>query len=302
MIVNILGSGAVGMLLAHQLSKKGIEVQLVRTSITDFSKKPVEITVEGQNSSIETSIIDMVSLNYLSSLEGIVVITTKSYANEKLSKKLSKINSKIPVIIMQNGLNVEKPYISQGFENVLRCVPYITSQVQSDFKIKYRSVKPSPIGMIIGHYPMDSIIETLTTPEFEFEHSDKIVTLVWEKVILNSIFNSLCPLLDVDNGIFVRDEDVYTLASEITHEIAQVAKTEDVIIDEQFILDQVKFISNASTGQLISTLQDLQNGRETEINSLNIAVSELAKDYNLEVPKTKILGDLIKLKSKIHSG
>ena len=105
--------------------------------------------------------------------------------------------------------------------------------------------------------------------------------------------------MNVDNGIFVRDEEVFNLAKEITHEIAMVAKSKKIIIDEEYILEQVKFISNASSGQLISTLQDIQNGRETEIDSLNLAISTLANENNLHTPKTKILGDLIKIKSRI---
>lgn len=52
-------------------------------------------------------------------------------------------------------------------------------------------------------------------------------------------------------------------------------------------------------GQLISTLQDINSGRRTEIESLNLEIAAVAARLNpaIETEKTKLLGDLILIKS-----
>jgi 2-dehydropantoate 2-reductase len=48
-------------------------------------------------------------------------------------------------------------------------------------------------------------------------------------------------------------------------------------------------------------LQDIKNKRETEIETLNFAIVNVAKKLNKEhmVTETKLLGELIKLKSEL---
>ena len=40
---------------------------------------------------------------------------------------------------------------------------------------------------------------------FPFRTEEQIERKVWKKAILNAVFNSICPLLGIDNGIFVCD-------------------------------------------------------------------------------------------------
>ena len=67
------------------------------------------------------------------------------------------------------------------------------------------------------------------------------------------------------------------------------------------VVESLLLISKFSDGQLISTLQDIRNGRKTEIETLNFAIVNMAKALNKEnaVRETRLLGELTKLKSEI---
>jgi len=60
-------------------------------------------------------------------------------------------------------------------------------------------------------------------------------------------------------------------------------------------------ISEISTGQLISTLQDLNNKRKTEIEFLNLEIARIAKTHNQrsQIKITELLGKLIRIKSTL---
>lgn len=300
--VYILGSGAIGMLLAGKLKASGKDVILIRTSVDNFPKKNVAIEIEDNNSLINKYNIPMQSLNEIEEFSGIIVITAKTYANEKIASKLAKSKIDGPIIIMQNGLNVEKSYLKHNLSNIYRVVLFVTSQVIGDFKVRFKPVKASLIGSINGKESLlKDIAEFISTENFEFKDVKNIETLAWEKTILNSIFNSICPLLEIDNGIFQRDKEVLALATELVDEILSVTNQLKLSIDRSSLIEQIIFISKASNGQLISTLQDIHNKRQTEIHSLNLAVSQIASGLNppIDVHRTEILGKLVKIKSKL---
>ncbi len=75
-----------------------------------------------------------------------------------------------------------------------------------------------------------------------------------------------------------------------------------ITLDENEIMQQVLNISEISAGQLISTLQDLNQKRKTEISSLNLEIAKIAKKYGLDsqIEKTELLGNLIKIKSVLE--
>ncbi len=105
----------------------------------------------------------------------------------------------------------------------------------------------------------------------------------------------------MDNGIFYRDQVVAEIALEIIEETVEVTKRIGLSLDAKSLMEQLLTISEKSDGQLISTLQDLKNGRETEIDSLNLEIARIAGAMTpkIAVSKTKILGELISSKSRI---
>ncbi|MFW9768605.1 MAG: ketopantoate reductase family protein, partial [Candidatus Thorarchaeota archaeon] len=145
------------------------------------------------------------------------------------------------------------------------------------------------------------IVEVLNTPGFPFSTENNIQEKIWQKAILNSVFNSICPLLEVDNGIFHRNDEVTQIALEIMEECIEVAAGIGIKLDIEQLKQQMLTISKRADGQYISTLQDILNGRQTEIDSMNMEIARIAEEQTprVNVDKTRLLGELILLKSKI---
>jgi len=300
----ILGSGAIGSTLAACLAGEGREVVAVRTSPEhDFPAQTVGVTVHGPEGDLLETEVEAISLSRLASLDGLLVVAAKSHANERLAQALAAKRASGPVVVMQNGLGVERPFVEAGFPQVLRCVLYATAQVEAPGSIRFRPVASSPIGIVQGG-DADAVAAALSTRRFAFHAEARIEVDVWRKAILNAAFNSICPLLEIDNGVFARDEGALALAREVVAEGAALAARQGVDLGEAALVEHLLKISRSSDGQLISTLQDLRAGRPTEIGNLNIEMERLAStlEPKAEVARIGMLGRLVLAKERLTSG
>lgn len=297
--IYILGSGAVGMPLAVFLTNAGRSVIAVRTSTRDVGRQTMTVTVAGGESTVSAS-VEMVSLAKLEKLDGMIVITAKAHANTAIAAELRARDASGPVVVLQNGLGVEQPFIESGFSPVYRCVLYVTSQAVSEYAYSFRPVTASPVGVARGDASgLGSCVGQLSTSGFPFRPESDIAREVWKKAIINCVFNSICPLLDADNGIFVRDSEVKMLAGEVVGECLAVAERRGIQLGTDEIMSQIERISRTSDGQLISTLQDIRAGRQTEIVFLNLEIARVAASLQppVPVPRTEMLGRMIVAKS-----
>jgi 2-dehydropantoate 2-reductase len=299
--IYILGSGAVGFPLAAYLTHAGRNVVAVRTSRNDVPKSTINVTAQDGTSRVSAR-IETISLSNLANLDGTMVITTKSYTNPAIALLLKERKATGPLVIMQNGVGVERPFLEAGFPAVYRCVLYVTSQPTSEFHFSFHPVIASPIGIIEGpEAELAKCVEQLNTEAFPFRAEANIQKEIWKKAIINSVFNSICPLLDVDNGIFVRDEATANLALRVVKECITLTDRLHINLSEDEVMQQIMRISTGSK-QLISTLQDIRNGRQTEIESLNLEIARLAASQQppLYLPQTELLGKIILAKSILH--
>ncbi|RZS70880.1 2-dehydropantoate 2-reductase [Pseudobacter ginsenosidimutans] len=302
--IYIIGYGAIGKVLAVALKLNGHEVCIIRGSIADAPPQLQEITVESASGNWPSTEIHIGSLQQFRSLEdGIIVLANKSFGNARLSEVLQSKVGNAPIVIMQNGLGVERSFIEKGFSNIYRTVLFATSQNLQDGLVRFKPVAASAVGVVKGNEQLlNETVEQLNTPQFPFRAEKSIQPVIWKKAISNCVFNSICPLLETDNGIFHRDENALALARRIIAECVEIAAAEGIRLHADEVEASLLQISRSSDGQLISTYQDILNKRETEIETLNLEVAAIAQRLHKQhvVRETRLLGELTLLKSKLH--
>ncbi|MEX1222399.1 MAG: ketopantoate reductase C-terminal domain-containing protein [Idiomarina sp.] len=299
--IYVIGAGAIGFPLAACLTLAGRSVVAVRSSRSDISSSVVAVTMHHNGRPVSVA-VKTISLNKLPKLDGIVVIASKSYANKAIADALKEKSVTGPVVVMQNGIGVEQAFIDAGFSNIYRCVLYLTSQSYSEYDFSVTPVRPSPIGIVNGNeFELSACIAKLHTENFPFCRQPNIHREVWKKTIVNVAFNSICPLLGVDNGIFIRDTNAAKLARELVQECLLLLSKLDIDLEEAELMTQIMTISSRSDGLYISTLQDINTGRPTEIEFLNLEIARIARALSpsLELPKIELLGNMIAAKSQL---
>jgi 2-dehydropantoate 2-reductase len=300
-IVYVVGSGAVGMALAACLTEAGRRAIAVRTSTPDLRERTETLVVAQPSDRVEMPIAS-VGISMLHEIEGIVAVTAKSYANHHIARELAKKSKTGPLVILQNGVNVESPFIAAGFRELYRGVLYLTSQRTSDSEVSFHSIKSSPVGVVAGDDDgLDKVVNSLSTSRLPFHAEKRIQREVWKKAVINSVFNSICPLLETDNGVFMRDSQATELARQVVDECLLLTDKLGLDLTSGEMMEQILQISRSSAGQLISTLQDIRNGRETEIEYLNLEMARVAaaQQPRMSLPRTELLGRMIELKGRL---
>lgn len=300
--IYIIGAGAIGKALAVFLKKADRNVFLIRGSVDNIPEEKSLIKVVNQPGEKFEQVITTTSFSNLNEINGTVVVTAKTFANSAIAKKLKSFSGDFSIVLLQNGLNIEKAF--DEFTNVFRCVLLSTSQVMDSGVVSFKTVTASPVGGVTRGDNPDKIVEQINTEEFGFRSETNIQKFVWEKVIINCAFNSVCPLLEADNGIFHRNENALSLARKVISECLFVAEKYDLKLDRTEVEEKLLMISKRADGQLISTYEDIRKGRQTEIDSLNLEISRLADQAGIpeKVQNTRLLGEMISVKSGIFEG
>lgn len=299
----IIGAGAIGKALAVFLHQQRKEVCLVRASVQRIPLHPQKIRVILPGENVLESTVNSASLDQLPVLEGLLICTTKSHGNRELAASLFPKSNSSPLLLLQNGLGVEAPFLDAGFGELYRSVLFATSQFSESGSLRFRPVADSLVGVIRGNpVGLQQVVEQLENPFFPFKAEKDLEPVIWTKVIVNAVFNAVCPLLETDNGIFTRNEKALSLARNLIRETVQVARAKNLQLDEQSALAKLLQISKASSGQLISTYQDILQKRPTEIDSLHFALDREAKALGIPeaTRNTRLLGELVALKAELE--
>jgi 2-dehydropantoate 2-reductase len=301
--IYIIGAGAIGKALAVFLKHENKHPHLIRGSVDNAPTITEDISIEKENGVTLNAEIVISTLNTHQQLDGIIILANKSFGNKDLAKTLKARSGNSPIILLQNGLGVEAPFIENAFPEVYRCVLFATSQVITPTTIRFKPVSTSPIGIEKGtKETLNQIVNQLDTPHFQFRSEPDIQPIIWQKAVINSVFNSVCPLLEIDNGIFHRNEQALAIARNIIKECISIANLKGISLDEKIVEEGLLRISKFSDGQWISTLQDIKSNRPTEIDTLNLEIAKIADTLNKPelVRETRLLGELTKLKSDLN--
>lgn len=301
--IYIIGFGAIGKALAVFLTMHGKNVVVIRGSVNDGSRIHEEVTLALPDGTILKQTIEIITLKSVEKIDGLTVLTMKSFVNNEFSSALKPKVGNTPVVLLQNGFNVEKPFLTDGIRNLYRCVLFATSQVLENGVVNFRPITDSPVGIIKGDLStLYMIVEQMDTPYFRFKPEANIRTVIWKKAIMNTVFNSVCPLLEADNGIFFREPSALHIARNLMKSCIYIAEKAGIRLSQTELESSLMNISAASEGQLISTLQDINNGRQTEIDTFNFEIYRIAEENGIstEAREILLLGKLIKLKEKIN--
>ncbi|MBT1700116.1 ketopantoate reductase, partial [Fulvivirgaceae bacterium PWU4] len=253
----VIGAGAIGKVLAVLLTDVRRNVSLLRATAPDAESESqeVNILIEGRKSVAAT--VPVSGLNACHELAGIIAVTSKSYGNRDVVDMLKGKIGNSPIVILQNGLGVENVFLDALPNNVYRCVLFATSQFDSSAMLHFKPVSTSLVGIVRGNEgELRAIVEALNSPMFAFGTEKDIQRVAWKKSIVNCVFNSVCPLLETDNGIFHRNPDALLLARTIVEQCVKVANLVNIQLTTEETIQSLLTISKFSDGQLISTYQD----------------------------------------------
>jgi 2-dehydropantoate 2-reductase len=299
--ITIAGSGAMGCRFGGALYSAGHEVVL----LDGWPEHVAAINSAGLRISDETgSRVVRVPAALFPAAAGpadLVIVFTKATATASVAAAAAgAIGPSTLVLTLQNGLgNIEvlRSYVPES--RLLAGTTTLGTELLGPGHIRALGSGETVLGAL-GPGPSDHAertVLTLSAAGLPARVAADALGVIWAKVAFNCVMNSLCAIASIPVSALGRYDGFDALASSILREIAAVAAAEGVAVDIAAALRLMKaqFDPAASGSHLASTLQDLMNGRPTEIAQLNGAIAARAQEHGIEAPLNALITQLVGL-------
>jgi 2-dehydropantoate 2-reductase len=295
MKAGIIGAGSLGSLFAHYFHEQLIDFVIYeknREIVSAVSRDGLTL-IKGETSRIIKPSIGS-SPEILHDAE-IIFLFVKSYSTVNAIEDVSDSISKKSVIVsLQNGLgNIEE---IRKFLEPERIVYGATTIGAA--KSSLSTVVSGGSGIInIGGAENGNVLRVhhlLNSAGFNSYMVDNPDFYLWHKAIINAGINPIAAILGIPNGEIPENKYASMLQENIIREAAESAAANNVQIDYSEILKITREVCEKTSANICSMLQDIRNGRETEIESINGKIIQYGESKGLNLPYNKSLFLLIK--------
>ncbi|WP_346777925.1 2-dehydropantoate 2-reductase [Paraburkholderia sp. Ac-20340] len=300
MDVAILGAGAMGSLFGGLLAEAGHDVTLV-----DIDDAHLEaIRRDGLRMATDAGERVVTKLHVCRpeaaqrAPELLIVFTKTMHTEAALAAASALIGPHTTVLSLQNGLgNVERLARSVPRERILVGVTTWPADKPAAGRVNSHGSGMIRLMSADGE-KRESVLRTvaaLNSAGLACSADTDVWITIWEKVAFNAALNSLCAVTQCTVGELSNVPDGPELALKIVAEVAALARTSGVAVDEAHIVDNVRHALANHRSHRPSMLQDVLAGRKTEIEAINGAVVEAARAVPMAVPCTQTLLQLVRL-------
>jgi 2-dehydropantoate 2-reductase len=300
MKIGIVGAGAMGCLYGAKLS----EVDSNEVYLLDVWQEHIdEINVNGlimeeQGELLTYSKVKATSNPSSVGIVDLAVIFVKSTLTETAMETNKAIfGPETIAITLQNGLgNADIISLAIGAEKVLAGTTAHGATLISPGKIKHAGTGKTILGELTGEITerAKSLEKTLNSAGLEAQISDNVLGLVWDKLIVNVGINALTGITRLENGKLLHYPEIEELLELAVEEATQLAEAKGIQLSTTDTVKHTKEICVATSENRSSMLQDVLNGKQTEIDMINGAIVREAKTMGMAAPTNLVLTNLIK--------
>jgi len=285
----IMGAGALGSLIGALLHLGGVEVTLVGRPphITEVERKGLKISGK-----IEALLKIPTSLTPVDA--DLAILTVKSYDTRETAKSLRHFD--FPVLSLQNGIGNEEILMEElGEERVIGGVTSYGALRVEPGHVKYTGEGEIIIGEIDGEITRRilEIAEILRRAKLNTKVSQNIKMEIWKKAIVNCGINPITAIAGVKNGAILEVPTLRRLMKLACEEGKAVAERIGIKFDEDPVEKTVE-VARRTSENLSSMLQDVMNGRRTEIDAINGEIVRIARSLGISAPVNESLHRLVR--------
>lgn len=292
--IAILGAGAVGQLICHQLTTAGMSVGLIgRDSIASIqqtlSVTPLALANDNQQKThaLQYS-VPILAANALDNIR-LVIVCVKAYqVLDALLPLLNQLPRQCHILLLHNGMGPHlalAPLIDAQADDRGLSLGTTSQGVlrQARWQIRQTGQGLTQFGHFAGTELTEHYRNALLTAITNSEWVDAIVPCLWQKLAVNAAINPLTALYQCPNGTLA-EPGFSDMIKGILDELVTVATLEGVPLDKQLLHDRVYQVIRLTAGNSSSMHQDIAHQRRTEIDQINGYICERAQAHGLSAP------------------
>ncbi|MDN5284526.1 MAG: 2-dehydropantoate 2-reductase [Mucilaginibacter sp.] len=292
----ILGLGAIGATYAAKLydMDPGI-VKIIASPERIASLQKAGCTVNGKSYSF-----DFITPDEERPPADLIIIAVKSLHLQKAIQDIKGFVGKDTVVIsLLNGISSEE-LIGQeiGMNHLLFAYGVGMDAVREGTAIKYANIGKVVFGEKNNETYSERVLALKTLFEqaaIPFVIPPDMERALWAKFMMNVGINQVSAVLKAPYGTFQQNKHALELVLMAAEEVLTLSKAHGVPLHHNDINDFVKIINGLNPHGKTSMLQDVEVGRETEVDIFAGTVIELGKKYGIPTPVNDTLYRIIKV-------
>lgn len=284
MKVQIVGAGSVGLLVASYFLENGLDVVLVGRNPEQLEQLSSNGLTRINND--ETSINNRIKVtSTLIADADITIVTTKSYQVQGLFVELAKLPEKAALLFMQNGLAHYEPSLTLPQQHIAFASLQFGALREGFTTVRHTGVGVFKLAVAKGELSVFSKLLRCNVHNFPIIVEEDAYAMLFEKALLNCFVNPLTALLQVKNGVLIRNEQAFALLQQLYEEL-KFAFSEEMI---HFPFEKVVALCENTAANTSSMLMDRLNERQSEVDAIVWPIIELANKKGYELPTLRTL-------------
>jgi 2-dehydropantoate 2-reductase len=213
------------------------------------------------------------------------------------------LGSDAPALSLQNGLgNIEALTAVLGADRVLGGVSSQGATTLGVGHVRHAGFGPTSLAEACGGLAAraKTIAAMLDRAGLNATAYPDPAPLIWGKLIANAAINPLGALLRCENGQTVERPAARRLFVRLAKETGAVARALNVTLPFDDPVAHAESIARITSKNRNSMLQDVENGRRTEIDAINGAIARLGALHHVPTPLNATIATLIRALEDEH--
>ncbi len=291
MRIVILGAGALGGLIGARLSQAGEDVTFLEANVA----RARLLGEEGLFLSEADSGERHVPVKVVTTLEGqpaadLLFVAVKSYQTESAVRAaLPVLGEKTWILSTQNGIgNVDRIRKVVETERILTGITYNSIQHTGPNRMRYRTgIKPIQMAPVTRKITDEvrAIGQVFCNAGMPTEVVEEVDTVVWQKLVHNSVINPVSALTGMSCSELLEDPDLQALMRGVCEEIIGVMKARGTPIEDEEDPYRPLVKSQKALGKNRPSMwQDITRGFATEVDAMNGGIVAEAAKLGVSAP------------------
>ncbi|MBM3590586.1 MAG: 2-dehydropantoate 2-reductase [Alphaproteobacteria bacterium] len=284
----VIGAGAIGIFYSSKLSLSGLQVILwCRSNAELIREKGIHIkSCDGDFNFYPHKIIN--KLDQLDDEIDFILIATKVLPDvDIVGITTSIINKNTKIILIQNGIHIEKNIIKNFSHNeIISALAFVCVSRESANIINHQDYGKLVIGNCNGKSleSCNYLAKLWQESGIEIEVSENIFLDRWKKLVWNGAFNPLSVILGAKStDQILANELAYDLTKNIMKEICLLAEADNCKLPDDIIEKNIVATQKMKSYKT-SMLLDYEAGRPMEIEAILGNAINFAKSKSISTP------------------
>ncbi len=224
----------------------------------------------------------------------LLIITTKAYDTLEAVSECRRLTSeRTKVLTLQNGLgNLE---VLRKWKGVLAFGGTTTmgAVLDSPGTVRVSGLGRTVIGADLDSKGAGEIAAAFSSSGIPTTVEKDVMSAIWSKAVVSASINPLTAVLRIQNGRLLESSVISKLMSEVCKECVTVAASEGFPLVLKTIVARVRAVAKDTSENRSSMLQDISQGRRTEIDQISGVFWRTGEVNGIKTPLNKCLAAMV---------